>query len=310
MLSDSPFQGPLSLDPVLVTKHPIAFESPDHLHPWGTARDNSRNPAFNAKVFNLFEPTVDRPLKVLDIGCSGGGFVKDMVDAGHVGVGLEGSDYSRRHKRAEWATIPGNLTTCDCSRPFDLLTRDGGERIQFDLITAWEVLEHLDEAGLDQLFRNLANHLDPERGLFIGSVAFNSSNEDGEELHQTIQPEAWWLRKIEDAGFRLLEPALLYFNVDWIRGPIQAALGSFHVVFGLPTNTLDAHLNALALREARPTYRSLYEFYEKYAEKCLALDKVGTAYLQAMEVAKQASRQNEALKKRFGPAAGTGPGAA
>src|SRR4051794_15533936 len=30
----------------LQTKHPIAFESPDHLAPWGTAYDNSTNKKF------------------------------------------------------------------------------------------------------------------------------------------------------------------------------------------------------------------------------------------------------------------------
>ncbi len=307
-MSQESFVGPFSYHPLLRTEHPIAFESPDHLHPWGTARDNSRNPNFNAKVFDLFQASQVSPLRVLDIGCSGGGFIKDMVDAGHFAMGLEGSDYSFRHRRAEWATIPGNLKTCDCSKPFDILQQEGekvGERVRFDLITSWEVLEHLSEAGLEQLFRNLANHLDPERGIFIGSVSLDSSQHEGEELHQTIQPEAWWLKKIEDAGFRLLEPALLYFNLDWIRGPIQAAPGSFHVVFGLPTcRAHDARLLELVGRDSRKIYTYLYAFYEELARKAATLDKVAASYQQTIEAAKQIGRQNEALLKKFGGKAG------
>ena len=34
------------------------------------------------------------PLRVLDIGCAGGGFVRSLIDDGHFAVGLEGSDLS------------------------------------------------------------------------------------------------------------------------------------------------------------------------------------------------------------------------
>ncbi|HEY8966239.1 MAG TPA: class I SAM-dependent methyltransferase [Candidatus Methylacidiphilales bacterium] len=293
------FVGPFPYRPVLHTQHPIAFESPDHLHPWGTARDNSRNPAFNAKVFELFDAARTGPLRVMDLGCSGGGFVKDMVDAGHFGVGLEGSDYSFKHKRAEWATIPGNLATCDVSKPYDLLT-ESGERVHFDLITSWEVLEHLTEEGFDAFLLNLRKHLDPERGLFIGSVSLDSSKHEGEELHQTIQPESWWLQKIRDAGFKLLEPALLYFDLDWLRGPIQAAPGSFHVVFGLPTcKAHDARVLELVARDARLIYGHTYAFYEELVKKCADLERVAGAYVQAAEMAKQAAVHNEALKRKF-----------
>src|SRR5512135_1035148 len=37
----------------VVTRHPLASASPDHLCPMGTAHDNSVNPAFNERLFRL-----------------------------------------------------------------------------------------------------------------------------------------------------------------------------------------------------------------------------------------------------------------
>ena len=48
----------------------VAFTSPDHVVPWGTRRDNSRNWRFNQKLNKLFG-NVTGPLWLLDLGCSG-----------------------------------------------------------------------------------------------------------------------------------------------------------------------------------------------------------------------------------------------
>src|SRR5262249_52883832 len=148
---------------------PVAYDSPDHRFPTGTRRDNSRNRRFNVKLYQLlgrhmprvgprgawvYWPNID--LKVLDIGCAGGGFVKDCLDDGYLAVGLEGSDYSKKRNRAEWATIPDYLFTCDVTKDFDVVLRDGGgeRRILFDAVTAWEVMEHIAERDLPKVAEN------------------------------------------------------------------------------------------------------------------------------------------------------------
>jgi hypothetical protein len=102
---------------VLKTNKPVAFDSPDHIVPRGTKYDNTRNMLFNKKLEALFG---HRSLYVLDLGCAGGGFVKDCLEDGHFAVGLEGSDYSKKLERAEWRTIPANLFTCDITEDFSL----------------------------------------------------------------------------------------------------------------------------------------------------------------------------------------------
>jgi hypothetical protein len=102
----------------LETSFPVAFDSPDHLVPHGTAKDNSTNLMFNLKVEKLFK-NLNRLLKVLDLGCSGGGFVRSCIERGCLAVGLEGSDYSKIHRRAEWPILGDYfLFTSDITRPF------------------------------------------------------------------------------------------------------------------------------------------------------------------------------------------------
>jgi len=96
-------------------KRLVAYESLDHIYPWGTKQDNSKNLSFNNALYELIPI---KELSVLDIGCSGGGFVKTLLDAGVLAVGIEGSDYSKIRGRAEWATIPGHLFTADVTAPF------------------------------------------------------------------------------------------------------------------------------------------------------------------------------------------------
>jgi SAM-dependent methyltransferase len=203
----------------------VAIDSPDHLHPWGTRRDNSRNRRFNQKLYRLFNglPT----LRVLDLGCSGGGFVKDCLDDGHLAVGLEGSDYSRRMKRAEWGTIPDFLFTCDVTAEFNL-TLDG-EPLAFNVATSWELIEHIVESDLTHLSANVENHLTPD-GIWVMSISPNREVKDGVDLHQTVQGEEWWIETFAGLGWTNLPEYVRYFNTQFVRGPKYGAPGSFHLV--------------------------------------------------------------------------------
>lgn len=211
----------------VITDHPVALDSRDHLKPQGTKDDNSRNPRFNHKLLSLLS---QRPLRLCDVGCSGGGFVKDMLDAGQIAIGLEGSDYSLKRKRAEWATIPDHLFTCDITHPFTIVPVGDGEEgdaprpALFDVITAWEVMEHIPEDRLPQLCRNVRLHLAPQ-GLWIMSV----SRQQGYH-HVTVHDERWWTTFFEQEGFRNRPDLVKYFDRDWIRGPHQAAPDSFHLI--------------------------------------------------------------------------------
>jgi hypothetical protein len=178
----------------LVSDFEVASDSPDHLNPFGTLQDNTRNYAFYKKCVKLYGVDVS----YLDLGCSGGGLVFDFALHGNFSIGLEGSDRSKKMGRANWRTLPNNLFTCDITKPFRLVTHDTSRTRMFHVIGCWEVLEHSPEEALPQLLDNVALHLEVG-GVFIGSV----SQMADDPLHVTIKDTAWWKDLFARHGFNM-----------------------------------------------------------------------------------------------------------
>jgi SAM-dependent methyltransferase len=173
------------------TQHPVAFASPDHIAPKGTAVNNSTNKKFilsmDARLRREFGA---QTLRMMDLGCAGGQTVADFMTLRWQGVGLEGSDFSLKHRRANWARLANtHLFTCDITKPFQV-TLDG-QPARFHLITAWEVMEHIATPDLIQVFANIHQHLEPG-GYFIASTTETSDIHEGLELHQTRWTNQEW----------------------------------------------------------------------------------------------------------------------
>jgi len=172
----------------VVTDKPIAYDSLDHIIPEGTSRDNNSNQGYIDEVLEYFE---NRPIKYMDLGCSGGQLIVDLLKRGSDAIGLEGSDYSIVHQRANWPEYHNkNLFTCDIAHPFQI-TDENDERVLFDCISAWEVLEHIPADNLKVLMQNIHDHLAPG-GIFIGSVSLDPHP----QWHVSIFPKHIWERSI------------------------------------------------------------------------------------------------------------------
>ena len=210
-----------SLD--IETQHPVAITSPDHLAPWGTANDNSREQRFNARLIALIPG--DR-LSLMDLGCSGGGFVRSLIEQGFLAVGVEGSDYSQKRLRAEWLTIPDFLFTADITKPFRIVSSRASAPVRFGVVTLWEVVEHVAEPDLRLLCDNIDAALAPG-GVAIMSVSPNSDVIDGIELHQTIQPREWWEAFFKSIGWQDNPSLIAWFGNDLVRWHANAP-NSFH----------------------------------------------------------------------------------
>lgn len=205
---------------ILDTNNPIALSSFDFLYPSGAIRDNFKNPKFNQKLYRF-------PGDILDLGCAGGGFVKNCIEDNRIAVGLEGNDFNLKNQRFEWATIPENLFICDITKPFTLHTGSHAH-YQFGIVTAWEVLEHILEEDLPQLFANISSHMS-DNGLLIVSINNRPSpshSNHNVDLHRTKQSQEWWLKVIHDNGFIRDEEIEKYFDKDWLRNE----RGTFHLV--------------------------------------------------------------------------------
>lgn len=176
----------------ITTEHPVAYDSPDHINPFGTIQDNTRNYAFYTKCHKLYGDE----LRFLDLGCSGGGLVFEFALNGHLAIGLEGSDRSQKMGRANWRTIPGNLFTCDIAKPFTLTA--AGNVQSFTVISCWEVLEHIPLTAMPTLLNNVKQHL-AEGGVFVGSI----SKSDEDPLHVTLLDNDGWIRVFKENGLDL-----------------------------------------------------------------------------------------------------------
>ena len=213
----------------LQTSHPIAEQSKDRLIPGGSMMDSTSNPEFAVLARKLF---VDkRPFSLLDLGCSDGSAVMDILQLKEnheefkyhniFAAGLEGSDYPLIRRRGYWQKqyVGKNLFLCDISEPFDLFSVNVNEHCwkevnyKFDVVTSWEVMEHIPEGQLPTLCENVKKHLVPD-GVWIMSI----SNQSGYH-HETIRPRDWWLKMFDKEGLVHSDEIFRYFDGNFVRGP-------------------------------------------------------------------------------------------
>jgi 2-polyprenyl-3-methyl-5-hydroxy-6-metoxy-1,4-benzoquinol methylase len=170
------------------TKHPVAVDSPDHIMPWGTMRDNSTNPSLVNEVINKYGVGTF----ILDLGCSGGQWIKELAERGMNAIGLEGSDFSIKNPREWWTSLHNiNLFTCDITKPFQIYFND--KPAKFKVITSWAVFEHFKKEDLPMVCENLLKHMDDD-AVFCGNIGNENCPEivEGHVLHQTVESYEWW----------------------------------------------------------------------------------------------------------------------
>lgn len=165
---------------------PVAVDSPDHIQPRGTAENHMTHFGFIVAMRRRLGPGK----AMLDLGCSSGRLVRDFRRIGWTAVGLEGSDYSLKAKRPCWDKEAYlSLFTCDIGKPFEIL--NNGRITKFDLITCFQVVEHLDTERLETLMK-FVERQSTTGTLFIISTANNSEVVNGVELHVTQWNRAQW----------------------------------------------------------------------------------------------------------------------
>jgi glycosyltransferase involved in cell wall biosynthesis/SAM-dependent methyltransferase len=208
-LRRQPLSAPV---PRLLTEYPVAIDSADHVLPRGTRNDNTRHLRFVRACEKLF-PT---PIRHLDLGCAGGGLVWDFLLCGHISYGIEGSNFSKLERRAEWRSIPEYLFTADITKRF-VLNDASGNPLTFQVISAWEVLEHIHEKDLPGLIENIDRHLAPG-GVFVASVATfeDRDSSTGAVWHVTVRPPDWWHERFSSSGWSAKID--LFSHRDFVRG--------------------------------------------------------------------------------------------
>jgi glycosyltransferase involved in cell wall biosynthesis/2-polyprenyl-3-methyl-5-hydroxy-6-metoxy-1,4-benzoquinol methylase len=199
------------LEVTFQAERPVALDSADHLVPRGTRNDNTRHPRFVRRCEQLLGE-----IRHLDIGCAGGGLVWDFTVAGHFSIGVEGSDYSVKAQRAEWRRIPERLFTADVCFPFHATER-GGKRSRFNVITAWELFEHIPTDKVGDVIGHIVQNAAPGALLVCSIATFQDEDAaTGTKYHRTVRPREWWLTWFTSAGF--VERPGLFATDDFVRG--------------------------------------------------------------------------------------------
>jgi SAM-dependent methyltransferase len=211
------YTGRFGVNPIYIceTNRPVALDSIDYICPRGAIRDNSKNLRFNQILEKKIFP--NKKFSLLDFGCAGGGFVRSILEAGHVGVGLDGSDIQKKRNLGEWSSCPLHFFTVDLTEKFHLKDKAGAGLV-FDIVTAWEVLEHIEEEKIPILIQNAASHL-KTNGLFVASIDqtpdFNPIT--GANYHVTLKSQQWWIDIFNQHGFKEFKNHPFQVE-DFVRG--------------------------------------------------------------------------------------------
>lgn len=190
----------------------IAVDSPDHIEPDSTYEGIVRKPLFVKACEKLIDK--DR-LNFLDIGCGAGGLVFDFIKRGHFAVGLDGSDACKQKDVGYWNYLK-HLHTCDVSETYKILD-ESNKRIQFDIVSMWEVFEHIQEEKCNSVLKNIHDHLSAD-GLFVGSISQQEyvNQESGICYHVTLKSKSWWYEKFKKNKFKIVESQFKF--VEYCRG--------------------------------------------------------------------------------------------
>lgn len=137
-------------------------------------------------------PLVEGASSVVDVGCGHNEFAKELRGAGKHAVGVD-------------FACPG----ADIEAPADALPFG---KLDFEVITAFDMLEHLRPEEVRPVLREFAR----VSRRFVFSISYVPSvyQVKGETLHPTVKPEDWWIARIEEAGGRV-ERSGRYLHGEW-----------------------------------------------------------------------------------------------
>jgi len=127
--------------------------------------------------------------RALDVGC-GVGFALALLRSPYFGLEAHGCDVSGVAVEAARRRIGAERVA---------LIEEGGrlpfEDASFDLVTCFDVLEHLDEDDLPRLADEMARVRAPS-GVALYTISLRpaaSEDHNGDNLHRTVQPVQWWI---------------------------------------------------------------------------------------------------------------------
>jgi SAM-dependent methyltransferase len=202
---------------IITTKYPIALDSVDHLEPRGALDQQGHE---GIEFFTRLKGAYPSIKTVLDLGTGSGWFVSNGVKCGFDVYGIEGTD--KVNGKPPWVSyIDQRLFHADLrqrfvlERPYYFGNQLYHEKLKgtpvvtenditlgilkVDLVTAWDVMEHMTAESIDIVMENIYRHL-KHGGCFMGTIEF--TDKDNEGYHTLCRSREWWVCKFEEYGFK------------------------------------------------------------------------------------------------------------
>jgi len=187
------------------TDFPDAINSPDYIAPLGARENNTSNPEFISEIIRIAENIkTSEKFSYLDLGCAGGQAAIDLYNLGHLSCGVEGSnldiiliginrEMTINQVGSNWRKYKDScLFKADITKAFEMLN-ENDELQKFDIVAAWDVMEHPREEDIPNVIENIKKHMH-KNSLFIAIIGITGSGPfQGFEHHQCIKPGKWWL---------------------------------------------------------------------------------------------------------------------
>ena len=150
---------------------------------------------FEHRVCSVIKKYAKTRVKLLDVGC-GPAYVNEI--AKNYDIEMMGMDISSvLIPYWNYYKVPA-LVASAAHMPF--------KNDVFDFIMCWEVMEHIPEEGVQDVFKEIFR-VGKDGSLFSFSInledCFISKYGEGElgELHVTVKRPGWWISKLKNAGF-------------------------------------------------------------------------------------------------------------
>jgi SAM-dependent methyltransferase len=148
---------------------------------------------YNNLCKNLTE-SINGPISILDIGC-GPGFSLEI--AGKYGIDAVGIDIAPCLSKV-WRELGVNaVVACSDALPFD--------DYSFDVITAWDVMEHIPEEGVLDTLMEMKRVAKNKTLISLIICLEEERHKFGVQCHVTLKPPIWWERKFRDSQMMIMQ---------------------------------------------------------------------------------------------------------
>lgn len=131
---------------------------------------------------------------VLDVGCAMGWL---LVHLRKRGFNVRGVDYSTYALAQAPAEIQYYCSWFDLSGEETLVEH---ERRQFDLVTCFETMEHIEESAVDSALVSISNAVAPGGEVLLTICTSGQPGWDSDPTHVTIRDRDWWTERLAAAG--------------------------------------------------------------------------------------------------------------